>query len=302
MPELRTAAWPADESTLRALRERVFIEEQGVPRAIEWDGRDAGASHVIAHRDGAAIACGRLLADGKIGRMAVLPEARGEGVGARVLAALLDEARRRGLREVYLHAQRHAEGFYRRQGFSADGEPFLEAAIEHLAMTRELSYRHCGVAVSPVRYPRPFGELLLALAGSARRQFAVLSPQLDPLVFEEPELLSALTALRRSHRDARIRLLVADGRALTVRGHRLLELARRLPSAIALRELEEHPAWPGDTLVLRDSDGLLWHAADSPDAGRYDPADRPGGARALDRFELLWQQGRVLPDFRALHL
>jgi hypothetical protein len=248
------------------------------------------------------VGCGRLLPDGKIGRMAVLPAERGRGTGAALLGALLDEARRAGMPEVYLHAQRQAEGFYGRQGFTQRGEPFEEAGIPHLAMARAIDYRDCPGPVIAVRYPEPAATLALALAASARRRLAILSPALDPALFDAPALAEALTALCRRSRDAQIRLLVADGRGLAARGHRLLNLARRLPSSLALRQLEEHPAWPGDSLLVRDRDGLLALPAESRDRGSYDPGDRPGAASALERFEELWRQGRELEDFRALHL
>ncbi|MEQ8515710.1 MAG: GNAT family N-acetyltransferase, partial [Chromatocurvus sp.] len=196
-PILRRADWQRDQDTLKELRETVFVREQGVPPEIEWDGKDAAAAHVIAERGGQAIACGRLMPDGKIGRMAVLPEARGTGVGAGVMTALVELAMRQGLRSVYLHAQSHAAGFYDRQGFSREGSAFLEAGIEHVAMRRDLDYAACRVDVVPVTYPRPFDGLVLALAGTARRHLDILSPALDPQVFDSSDLVSAISALVR---------------------------------------------------------------------------------------------------------
>ena len=95
--------------------------------------------HALAvNRLGQALATGRLLVQepgvGKIGRMAVSRVMRGSQIGAAVLQALMTAARERGDREVRLHAQRSAVGFYRRMGFEAHGEPFTEAGIEHLEM------------------------------------------------------------------------------------------------------------------------------------------------------------------------
>ena len=160
------AAWPRDQASLRAVRDAVFIDEQAVPPALAWDDRDAQAVHVLAWRGGRPVGCGRLLADGRIGRMAVLREERGRGIGAALLGALLDAARRAGRLEVYLHAQRRACAFYERQGFAAEGGAFIEADIEHLAMRLPVSYRHCAVPVAPVRYPAPFAELLGTLAAT----------------------------------------------------------------------------------------------------------------------------------------
>lgn len=299
---LRPANWQRDRDTLKTLRERVFVIEQGVPPEIEWDGRDDAAEHVIAEQDGETIACGRLMPDGKIGRMAVLPQARGTGVGARVMTALLDLAMRRGLRSVYLHAQSHAAGFYTRQGFATEGYTFVEAGIDHVAMRRDLEYTTCCVDVVPVAYPRPFADLVLALAGSARRHLDILSPALDSQVFDSADLVSAISALARRSRDARVRILVSDAEAVTSRGHRLLNLARRLPSSVHLRQLREHPDWRGHSCVIRDRDGVLFVTAEDQDNGYFRAGDRPAGGRESDAFGELWRHAIEHPGFRNLNL
>src|SRR5690606_32182839 len=102
---------------LRSVREAVFVQEQGVPPALEWDELDPVCHHVVA-RDGAgdAIGTGRLTPARGIGRMAVLPEWRGRGVGDALLQALLEQARTLEWPEVSLHAQATAIGFYARAG------------------------------------------------------------------------------------------------------------------------------------------------------------------------------------------
>lgn len=127
---------------LRKVREAVFVLEQGVPAALEWDGSDAACHHVIA-RDaaGTSIGTGRLTPDHRIGRMAVLREWRGRGVGDALLLALLEQARALDWPEVSLHAQVSAESFYARHGFVPQGKRFFEADIEHQAMRRMLAPR-----------------------------------------------------------------------------------------------------------------------------------------------------------------
>ena len=128
-----------EEPGIRAVRETVFMAEQGVPEELEWDGLDHEAVHVVARdHSGGVIGTGRLLASGQIGRMAVLPEWRGRGVGTALLRCLLDEARRRGLQRVFLHAQTRALPFYVRHGFTPEGGVFLDAGIPHQAMTYRL--------------------------------------------------------------------------------------------------------------------------------------------------------------------
>jgi predicted GNAT family N-acyltransferase len=131
--------WTTTGSAIRAIRETVFIHEQGVPVELEWDGLDSACAHVLAWNDrGEAIGTARMQQNGTIGRMAVLKDWRGRGVGRALLRTLLDLATRRGLSRVTLSAQTHALGFYERAGFDVVGEPFIDAGIPHRKMVKEL--------------------------------------------------------------------------------------------------------------------------------------------------------------------
>lgn len=133
--KIRPATWPDDAPAIRAVRRRVFIEEQKVSEAEEWDGLDADCRHVLAEDAGSrAIGTGRLKPDGKIGRVAVLRHWRGRGVGVALVRELISMARHADLPECYLHAQTYALGFYEKLGFVAEGEEFLDANIPHKAM------------------------------------------------------------------------------------------------------------------------------------------------------------------------
>ena len=127
-----------DVAALRKIREAVFVHEQQVPKTLEWDGMDARCLHVLAEIDGEPAGTGRLLPDGQIGRMAVLRELRGRGIGSAMLLQLIELARAGGMRLLILHAQIHAVPFYRRFGFAVQGETFVEAGIPHTRMTRVL--------------------------------------------------------------------------------------------------------------------------------------------------------------------
>jgi predicted GNAT family N-acyltransferase len=131
-------SWENARALAAPIRFAVFVEEQGVPPEIELDDMDAACLHAVAFAEEKPIGTGRLLPDGHIGRMAVLKQWRGRGVGSRLLRALVDEARRRGDREVALSAQVHAVAFYRAHGFMEQGGEYLEAGIRHQAMRRPL--------------------------------------------------------------------------------------------------------------------------------------------------------------------
>ncbi len=129
----------AEEPGIRQVRQQVFIEEQHVPVELEWDGLDDTAVHVVARsKHGEVVGTARMLADGHIGRMAVLPNWRRQGVGSALLQALLDIAGRRKLAAVFLHAQTRAVTFYSRHGFQVEGEVFMDAGIPHRRMQRIL--------------------------------------------------------------------------------------------------------------------------------------------------------------------
>jgi predicted GNAT family N-acyltransferase len=131
--------WPEAAARVMPLREAVFVVEQGVPPELERDAYDVVCRHAVATvADGRVVGTGRLLPDGHIGRMAVAAELRGQGIGARILDALVREAAARGMREVVLHAQTHAADFYARHGFVPEGEVFTEAGIAHRLMRRVL--------------------------------------------------------------------------------------------------------------------------------------------------------------------
>jgi predicted GNAT family N-acyltransferase len=132
---VRLVDWSEASATLTGIRTAVFVVEQNVPADLEMDGRDGECAHALAESSaGEAIGTGRLLPDGRIGRMAVLAAWRGKGVGAAILEALMDEAMRRGQRETYLHAQVHAKDFYARHGYVIEGGEYFEAGIAHVAM------------------------------------------------------------------------------------------------------------------------------------------------------------------------
>jgi len=125
---VRLANWQTDGQALHAIRETVFVHEQHVPVELEWDEFDASCLHILAlDSAGNPIGTARLLPDGHIGRMAVLREWRGHGVGTALLLRLLEEAKKRHLRLAIVNAQTYAAEFYARFGFLAAGEEFIDA-------------------------------------------------------------------------------------------------------------------------------------------------------------------------------
>lgn len=140
---VRLGSWAELGAAAAAIRQTVFVEEQKIPAEMEWDAADESCLHAVAfNRLGVALATGRLLPHvpgvAKIGRMAVLRKMRGGAVGRAVLEALMQAAREQGYRELLLHAQLSAAGFYGRAGFTQRGVIFEEAGIGHVEMVRSL--------------------------------------------------------------------------------------------------------------------------------------------------------------------
>ena len=136
----------ADLAACRALRRAVFIDEQGGPEALEWDGLDASARHFLVRErapasEEVALGTARMrIVDGhaKAERVAVRQDARTRGVGRFLMLAVEAHARRRGLPAIVLHAQVTAIPFYERLGYRAHGGIFLDAGIDHREMTKDL--------------------------------------------------------------------------------------------------------------------------------------------------------------------
>ena len=130
--------WRTLGAAAARVRDAVFVRELQIAAPVLSDEADLDAVHVVVYRQGDAVAAGRLLPDGAIGRLAVLGPARRSGIGSLVLRTLIDHAFRRGDTCVRLYAQRGAVPFYLRHGFATVGRPFYEAGLEHVEMARPL--------------------------------------------------------------------------------------------------------------------------------------------------------------------
>ena len=309
------ADYAADFKDLRAVREPVFVHEQQVPIEEEWDDLDPDCEHVIArdaeHRP---IGTGRLTPKHKIGRMAVLREWRGKGVGEALLLALVERARALGLREVSLNAQVGALGFYEKFGFQGFGERFWEAGIEHQAMRLELD----PTLPSPRPAARPRGPSLKAvdvdgleptldavrtLVHQARRELYVYTRELEPALFAHPAIADAFKGFAVAGRGARARFIVQDPTQARRQPHPLLALAQRLPSVFQFRTPQdpEELQYPS-VYVANDADGYLFRLLGSRFEGDWSPA-LPGRNRQLrEAFERSWERARLATELRSLAL
>lgn len=279
---------------LRAVRDVVFVGEQRVPVGLERDALDPLCVHVLARDgDGQPIGTGRLAPDGKIGRMAVLRDWRGRGVGLAMLRALVAKAEADGLAQVYLHAQVDAEGFYAAEGFLPVGERFEEAGIGHQAMHRPLG------RAAPVETAAQAQAALVAVLAAARRGIVVYSRDMDPGLLDDPHVLAAFRRL--AVRGGETRLLLQDV-AAPQRAHApLIALAQRLPTAFAIRVIEE-PVDLTYPSAFAASDTGAWYFR--PLGHRLDGEAMIDGAARVRQlrtvFDAAWERARPATELRAL--
>lgn len=123
-----------DMDAIKQIREQVFILEQQVPVELEWDGLDDNATQLLVMDGQTPVATSRMLQDGHIGRMAVMPAYRRKGIASQMLLTLLDIARQKGLSRVFLSAQVQAIDFYQKHGFTVSSDSYMDAGIPHKDM------------------------------------------------------------------------------------------------------------------------------------------------------------------------
>lgn len=305
------ADFERDLAAIRSVREPVFLVEQQVPPELEWDALDASSQHVLARDlEGRAIGTGRLTPEHRIGRMAVLEDWRGRGVGQAMLYRLLDAARDRGYPAIELHAQTHAMPFYARAGFEPCGEEYMEAGIPHRTMKMSLAPREplnrrlppesSETALETLHACR---EAALALLRAARHRLWIYSRELDPALLCSQAALEEIRRIALSGRGADVRLLVQDPGAAVRAAPALVQLAQRAPTSIAVRApVDEVDLHYPSAFLLNDAGGYLFR----PLGSRFDGSTHlhgPGRHRQLmETFEGVWERSQAPVELRALKL
>lgn len=314
---------PADREAALGVREAVFIVEQHVPVELERDADDDRATHMLARtHDDMAIGTGRLVIDlppsgatsgttAHLGRMAVLPAWRNQGVGTSLLLRLLEQARGRGVTVVTLHAQHAAIAFYARYGFTTHGNEFEEAGIQHIEM--RLALEPPAAPERPPLAPAPKPVILRAttreelidvtqtLLVGARHSICVLVRELHPQLLDDTACLVELRRLAISGRGASIRILAQDLTRALEDGTRLLELAQRLSSIIELRRpIEQVDLEYPSAFMCVDTQGYLFRPLEH-DMLATGSTHAPGRHAELMRlFEAVWERSEAWPELRPL--
>jgi len=294
------ADWRERGVAMREIRTRVFVDEQRIDAETEFDGRDDAASHFLAVNEaGQTLGTARLLPSGEIGHIAVLVEQRKRGIGGRLLEAAVAAAVADGIRHVFAYAPIAAQSLFRRAGFTPVGE-VATASESLLRMARQLP-------AAPKSAPVAFDQegdcraALDAIVGCAHRQLAILSPSLEDALFATRSFVAAVSELARRAAATHVRILVEDPRAIAEGAHRLLELARRLPSKIEIRRLpdDDVEAHPGAFVVADEA--AYWMMPDRDAfAGVSNVYDRVEARRLVELFDRLFARSVDDPELRLL--
>jgi predicted GNAT family N-acyltransferase len=314
---VEVADWSRDDqrTALLDLRHTVFIQEQGVPEERERDGLDPDCWHVVARDDsGLPIGCGRLTPEHKIGRMAVLQEWRGSGIGVAMLRELVGRARARGWPEVALDAQVSAIGFYEREGFVVYGDEFEDAGLLHRKMrlsllsisddpaqAHEAQARHIGVL--PAGSRSETAATRLQLLQDARHRLSIYLPMLDNDSYASVDELAELRRIAISGRGAQIRVLLHDPAAALRNDHRLVALAQRLSSTLQIRmPVEEADLAYISAYLLNDVGGYLFLPESNRPQGRAASRDRAAQAPLQQHFDEVWERAERASVLQALNI
>lgn len=308
---LEPAAWSVDAAELLALRNAVFAADQGIARE-EADADDPAADHVLARtRDGLAIGCGRLTQRGELSRMAVLPQWRGQGVGAALLRHLIERAQSFGLRRLSLHANAAATEFYARFGFATSGAPFEALGIVHQAMQLELpqplphpALLRPAVASDSKRLTATraseLHDALLQLIEGAKHELCLYTRDFDPPVLSQIDISDAVRRVALSGRMASIKILLQDSTRAAREGHRLVDLAQRLSSLIRIRTPSQDDLGYAGAFAVNDQGGFLYR----PFGDRYEAEGDLHYAPRRDElkryFDDVWERAEPTAELRRL--
>ena len=313
---IEPAVWSVDADDLKAVRTEVFIEEQNIPESDEWDDDDALADHVLARTpDGKPIGTGRLTLSGYVGRMAVIKDWRGQGVGEALLRHLIERAETRGLRHLRMHAQTYAIPFYARSGFRPEGNEFMECGIPHQTMVLDLPEPQSlpVTKINPVlaapqsqrlsaERAGDLQEATLALLRAGRYQLWIYTRDLEAPIYDQDDTIEQFRRIALSGARARLRLLVQDPARARHDGHRLVLLAHRLTTPIGLRQPHPDDLQYNAAFITNDCGGYLYRSQADRFEGEGDLYNPLRCAELQRYFDQIWERAQPIDEFRRLNL
>jgi len=320
-------SWDSHAEQLTGIRQAVFVEEQKIPAEVEFDAEDSVATHLLAiDSAGTALGCARLLDHGLIGRVAVVQEARGRGLGKALMEATIEQAQAKRLTRIFLHAQEDAQRFYKKLDFVLTGEQFMEAGIKHVSMERALpipfdttglkksvivrtqSKAQPANAESRTSRLREFAndesakEQLEDVLRGARRSLSIYSPTLDHALFDREITVELISNFARSAPGTQVNILISDSSLIVARGHLLIELGRRLEQKMVFRKLPDTLKADAQSWLVADNTALWVQSEPNDYQGWSDTFNPVQAERFAKRYTHLWDRSVVDPELRTLQL
>jgi len=244
--EISIVTWEDAKSSLRHIRQKVFVEEQQVPEELEWDAEDRNCVHLLGREGSRPVACARILSDGKLGRLAVLKEYRKHGWGGRILRAAEQHQLDQRKNKIQLNSQANSYHFYFSNGYRPEEEMFWDANIPHVRMQKILnrpdpasktyilgeddeSYYSDQPAATPVWFQIGSQQ--------SRREIDIQIADLSHPVFNNAFCVANLSAFLRQSHQTQVRILIIK-EIPGLSEHPLMQLQQRMSSRFKIRRLE----------------------------------------------------------------
>lgn len=312
---LEPANYAVDFDDIYRVRHAVFVVEQNIPEEVEFDELDCQCHHVLARdSQGSAIGTGRLTAEGRLGRLAVLQEWRCQRVGKSILGALIERARALGLSEVTANAQVSVLKFYQKFDFNLDGEVFMAVGIPHQAVRLALQplqtfSREPPKVVMDVVHSLNLDTIesvisaTVAVITRARRYLYIYSRDLEFSIYAHKDVVEALKQFALRQRDGNIQIIIQEPESLRNQMHPVIDLAQRLSSHLLLRaptELDDLKAL--SAFIINDTGGYLFRLQGARYEGHWSSNLPSKNRQFRELFEQVWQRSRPCSEFRALSL
>ena len=137
--EFQPINWATAAAEIISVRRKVFVVERRFDKKMLYDKFDTDSFHLIATNEGEqTIGCGRLTRDGRLGRIAVLIDQRGKGIGTMILGRLIKIAEQNQIKNISLNTERDLVNFYQQQSFAETGPVYMKQGVPYQHMIKHL--------------------------------------------------------------------------------------------------------------------------------------------------------------------
>jgi len=311
--------WVEESSTLRRFRRQIFQTEQKQPDYDDSDDLDESAIHWIAtNADDHVIGVIRMTPEGVVSRFGVLADYSRQGVGTSLLELAIQRARRFSLTEVVVPSEsaEKTNAFLEKAGFLAEPTAsrfFLPLEPEDrsvqmrsdggTAMNADVTYK-LGEDKQLVllRSESDFRNVILEMAGQAKKSIRIYSPLLSHDLFDDTELMAICSRLARRNKFTKIEMLVFNPHRVIKNGHALLNIARKLPSSIGIKVVDPEMRQQYHEYVLIDGQGVIYRGEHDNYEGTACFLDITQCNRLGRQFTASWESGLLDPNLRQIRI